>query len=355
MRSSGWPGTGRGGAGNIVSFIWPPMLILLLAIPLGLGLYVVLERRRHRRVAGFGVTAAAGSDDLTSLPGSFRRRIPAALILAGLTILVVALARPQSVVSVPRIEGTLILSFDVSGSMAADDLKPTRMEAAKVAARDFVERLPSSILIGVVAFSDSGFSTQVPTGDRTLVVAAINRLEPERGTSIARGILTSLATIAAAETDRPAGYYTSRSPEPTPEPTPVPDGTYASAAIVLLTDGENNQSPDPLAAAGSAADRGVRIHTVGVGSAAGATLEVEGFKVHSRLDESMLRQISETTDGSYYAADDPEDLSAIYDSIKTRLVIRPEAMEITSLFAGAGVLILLVGGVASLLWLGRLP
>jgi Ca-activated chloride channel family protein len=338
-----------------VSFIWPPMLILLLAIPLGIGLYAVLERRRHRRVAGFGVTTLRGRDDLASLPGGVRRRIPAAMILAGLTILVVALARPQSVVSVPRIEGTLILSFDVSGSMAADDLAPTRMEAAKAVARDFAQRLPASVLIGVVAFSDSGFSTQVPTGDRTLVIAAINRLGPERGTSIARGILTSLTTIAAAETDRPAGYYTNRSPEPTPEPTPVPDGTYASAAIVLLTDGENNQAPDPLAAAGTAADRGVRIHTVGVGSTAGTTIEVEGFKLHSRLDESMLRQISEITDGTYYAADNTGDLSAIYESIKTRLVIRPETMEITSLFAGAGVLVLLVGGVASLLWLGRLP
>jgi Ca-activated chloride channel family protein len=331
------------------------MLILLLTIPLGIGFYQVLERRRRRRVAGFGVTALAGRDESPSMPGGVRRRIPAALIVAGLAILVLALARPQSAVSLPRIEGTLILSFDVSGSMAANDLEPTRMEAAKAAAHNFVERLPASMLIGVVAFSDSGFSTQVPTGDRTLVIAAINRLEPERGTSIARGILTSLTTIAAAETDRPEGYYTNRSPEPTPEPTPVPDGTYASAAIVLLTDGENNQSPDPLEAAGTAADRGVRIHTVGVGSTAGATLEVEGFKVHSRLDESMLRQISEITDGTYYAADDTGDLSAIYDSINTRLVIRPETMEITSLVAGAGVLVLLVGGVASLLWLGRLP
>lgn len=334
-----------------MSFIWPPMLLLMLAIPLGVALYLVLERRRRRRVAAFGVLAVANRHDGPSQPGNLRRRIPAAFILVGLTLLVVALARPQSVVSLPRVEGTVILAFDVSGSMAADDLEPTRMGAAKAAARGFVERQPSSVLIGVVAFSDSGFSIQVPTVDQALVLAAINRLAPERGTSLGRGILTSLATIAAAEAGPTAGYYSNRSPDPTP----VPEGTYASAAIVLLTDGENNQSPDPLVAAAAAADRGVRIHTVGIGSAAGTTLEVEGFKVHSQLDESMLRQIAEITDGSYHAAGDPAELSAIYDSVDIRLVVRPEEMEVTSLFAGAGVVVLLLGGLASLLWLGRLP
>jgi Ca-activated chloride channel homolog len=334
-----------------MSFIWPPMLFVLSTIPLGVALYIVLERRR---AAAYGAFALAAHPN-TSQRAVLRRRIPAALILVGLTILIVALARPQGVVGMPRVEGTVILSFDVSGSMAATDLEPTRMEAAKAAAREFVERQPASVLIGVVAFSDSGFSIQVPTTDQTLVLAAINRLAPERGTSIARGILTSLTTIAAADAGPAGGYYTNRSPGPTLEPTPVPDGTYASAAIVLLSDGENNQRPDPIAAAAAAADRGVRIYTVGIGSVAGTTVEVDGFKVHSRLDEPMLQQISEITDGDYYAADEPDELKAIYDSINTRLVIRSEPMEVTSLFAGAGILVLLVGGVASLLWLGRLP
>jgi Ca-activated chloride channel family protein len=339
-----------------VSFIWPAMLLLVLTIPVGVGLYLLLERRRRRRAEAYGVLTAGGGDHTgPTQPRRLRRRLPAAFILAGLTILIVSLARPQSVVSLPRLEGTVILAFDVSGSMAADDLAPRRMEAAKAAARAFVERQPPTVLIGVVAFSDSGFSIQVPTNDETQVLAAIDRLAPERGTSIARGILSSLATIAAAEADPTTGYYTNRSPAPTPEPTPLPKGTYASALIVLLTDGENNQRPDPLEAARTAADRGVRIYTVGVGSVAGTTIEVEGFKVHSQLDESMLRQISEITDGAYYAAGDPKELSAIYDSIDTRLVLRPEAMEVTSLFAGAGVLVLLIGGVSSLLWLGRLP
>ena len=338
-----------------MSFIWPPMLLFLLAIPLGVGVYLVLERRRRRRVAAYGPLAVRANPDGRRKPGSVRRRIPAVLTLVGLTILLVALARPHSVIGVPRFEGTVMLAFDVSGSMGATDLEPTRMEAAKAAAREFVERQPTSIQIGVVAFSDSGFSIQVPTRDQALVLAAINRLTPERGTSLGRGILTSLTTIAALDVDPAAGYYTNRSPEPSAEPTPVPDGTYASASIVLLTDGENNQSPDPIAAAQASADRGVRIYTIGVGTVAGTTIEVEGFRVHSRLDEPMLKQISEMTDGAYYGADDPEELKGIYDSISTRLVVRPEETEVTSLFAGAGVLILIIGGVASLLWLGRLP
>lgn len=332
-----------------MSFIWPPMLLLLLAIPIGAALYRQREGRRQRRRAASGMPASVAP------ASAARRRIPAACLLIGLAILVVSLARPQSVVSLPRIEGTAILAFDVSGSMAATDLEPTRMEAAKSAARAFVERQPSSIRIGVVAFSDSGFSVQVPTNDQSLIVAAINRLAPERGTSLGRGIEAALTVLADAETDPAAGYYTRPSSGPTAAPTPLPDGVHAPAAIVLLTDGENTQAPDPLAAAQAAADRGVRIFTIGIGSAEGTTIEVEGFTVHSRLDEPMLRQLSEVTAGEYHAAADPEALRAIYDSIGTQLVVREETMEITSLLAGAGLLVLLVGGFASLRWLGRWP
>ncbi len=334
-----------------MTFIWPAMLLFLVAIPLGTGLYLVMERRRRRRAATYGVPGVAAP----GRPGRVRRRIVGAYTLVGLTILVFALARPQSVVSVPKLDGTVILAFDVSGSMAATDLTPTRMDAAKAAARTFVANQPATVRIGVVAFSDSGFSVQVPTNDPTMVLAAIGRLTPQRGTSIARGITESLATIAAADADPTAGYYTNRSPDPSVEPSPVPKGTYTSAAIVLLSDGENNQQPDPLAAAQTAADRGVRIYTVGIGSSAGATLEIEGFKVHSQLDEATLQQVADMTGGTYYAAADAPGLSAIYAGIDTRLTIKPEEMEVTSLVAGVGLLILLVGGVASLAWVGRLP
>lgn len=338
-----------------MSFLWPAMLLLLAAIPLGVLVYAIGDRRRRARLAALGHLRTGAASDGTAGRVALRRRVPAALVLAGLTVLVLAMARPQSVISTPRFEGTAILSFDVSGSMAANDVEPTRMEAAKTAARAFVARQPSSILTGVVAFSDSGFSVLVPTTDQTEVLAAIDRLDPERGTSIARGIISSLTAIAAAERDPAEGYYTNRSPDPVALPAVVPPGTNVPAAIVLLSDGENNQRPDPLEAAQAAADRGIRIFTVGIGTAEGTTLEIEGFRVHSRLDEPSLRQIAEVTGGTYYAATDLAELEGIYRNIETRLVLRPEATEVTSLFAGAAVLLLTVGALAGLRWLGRLP
>jgi Ca-activated chloride channel family protein len=338
-----------------MSFLWPTLLLLLLLVPLGAAAYLSMERRRRARIAGYGTLAVQAGEPDPRATSRFRRRIPAACLLLGLFLVVVAIARPQAVISVPRVEGTVMLVFDVSGSMAADDLAPTRMEAAKAAARGFVERQPTTMLIGVVAFSDSGFSVQVPTDDSRQVTAAIDRLAPERGTSIGRGILTALTTIAADEAGPAAGFYTNRSPGPTPEVTPVPAGTFSSAVVVLLTDGENNQNPDPLAAALAAADRGVRIYTVGIGTEAGATLDIEGFRVHSQLDEGVLRQIADASHGAYFAVADPAAFDAVYQAVETRLVIRPEPMEVTSLFAGAGLLILLVGGVASLVVLGRAP
>ena len=338
-----------------MSFLWPTLLLLLLAIPVGAAAYLSMERRRRARIAGYGTLAIPAGGPAPRTTSRVRRRIPAACLLLGLVLVVIAVARPQAVVSVPRVEGTVILAFDVSGSMAADDLAPTRMEAAKTAARTFVERQPPTVRMGVVAFSDSGFSVQVPTDDPTLVTAAIDRLAPERGTAIARGILTALTTIAVDESNPAAGFYTNRSPGPTPEATPVPAGIFSSALVVLLTDGENNQMPDPLAAAMVAADRGVRIYTVGIGTAAGATIEIEGFRVHSQLDEGILRQIADISRGTYYAVADPAAFDAVYQAVETRLVIRPEPMEVTSLFAGAGLLILIVGGLASLVVLGRAP
>jgi len=340
-----------------VTFIWPAMLLLLALIPVGAWLSGALERRRRRRSAAQGGLGLARG--VVRRPGRLRRRFPAALFLAGFAVMTIALARPQGVVSLPREEGTVILAFDVSGSMAANDLKPTRMAAAKVAAQDFVERQPRSVVIGVVAFSDAGLAVQAPTNDQAAVLAAINRLAPERGTSLGQGILASLRTIALAESPPAQNYYSNRSPAPaptpTPTPTPVPAGTHTSAVIVLLTDGENNETPDPASAAQAAADQGIRIFTVGLGSPAGTTVNLNGFQVHTQLNEPLLQQIADTTQGSYFRAEDAAQLHSIYANLDTRLIVEPQKIEITSLFAGAGILLLAAGGMTSLLWLGRLP
>ncbi len=336
-----------------MTFTWPIMLWLLIILPLFVLLYVGLQQRRRKLVAKYG------SLGLVQAPGGrvvgHRRHVPSLLFLTGLAILIISLARPQAVVSLPRIEGTVVLVFDVSGSMAANDVKPTRIEAAKATALKFVDSQPDGVLVGVVAFSDNGLSVQVPTNDKAAVMAAITRLTPTRGTSLANGIYAALTTISNNGVAPNPNYYSNVTPEPTPTPTPVPQGVYSPAIIVLISDGENTQSPDPVQAAQVAADRGVRIYSIGVGTTSGADLSIDGFMVHTQLDESMLQQISQITSGTYYNAQSEQDLNKIYNNIQPQLVVKPEKMEVTSLFAGASILVLLIGGVFSLGWFSRLP
>jgi Ca-activated chloride channel family protein len=338
-----------------MSFIWPPVLLTLLLVPAGVALYLFLDTRRRRRLARYG---GAGLAQTGGGRRGVRTRIAPALMLCGLFVLPVAMARPQAVVSLPQEEGTVVLAFDVSASMAATDLAPTRMAAAKAAAKDFVMKQPSGVTIGVVAFSDSGISVQQPSKDQSEVLAAIDRLAPERGTSVAEGILASLKVIAVAEAGPYANnYYSNASPAPTPTatPTPVPAGTNAPAAIVLLSDGENNENPDPTTAAQAAADQGVRIYTIGIGTPAGTTVTLDGFQIHTQLDAATLQAIAQTTDGKYYAATDAQQLLSIYDNLDTQLIIQPQMIEITGILAGVSLLLLLAGAAASMFWLGRLP
>jgi Ca-activated chloride channel family protein len=331
------------------------MLILLLVAPLFIMLYLRLQRKRQQVVARYGGLGLIRGAQNTN-PGA-RRHIPFSLFLAGLTILMVAMARPQATVNLPRVEGTVILAFDVSGSMAADDMQPNRMEAAKAAAREFVLSQPSTVQIGVVAFSDSGLNVQAPVSEQETVLAAIDRLSPQRGTSIANGIIASLNTIAIAmgeDVQAPALPADGDVLQDAPKMV-VPGGEYPSAVIVLLTDGENNVPPDPFAAALAAAEHKVRIFTIGIGSAAGAILHIEGFTVHSQLNEPALQQISQLTGGAYFNAQTEQDLQKIYDGLTPQLVVKPEKMEVTSLFAGASILFLLAGGLFSLFWFSRLP
>lgn len=332
-----------------MSFIWPVMLFSLLLIPLLLWRYWRMQQRRQQLVARYGTM---GFVQAAGRPLGRRRHLPALLFLAGLTLLLVSLARPEAVVSLPRLEGTVILAFDVSGSMAATDLQPTRIDAAKAAAIGFVQRQPDTIQIGVVTFSDSGFAIQPPTNDQATILNAINRLQPERSTSLGQGIGAAINALFAPAEQR-SNVYSNLAPTPAPPPEPVPPGSNNSAVIVLLTDGENTAPPDPFEAAQAAADRGVRIHTVGIGSAAGTTLEVEGFVVHTQLDESTLQGIAQLTAGTYFNATTEAELQTIYDNLTPALVIKPEPMEVTALFAGASILLLLVGMTCSLFWFSR--
>ena len=326
------------------------MLITLVTIPVLAGLYLLLqnERRKHaKRYGNFGTLLNGANGQQLGI----YRHIPVMIFLTGLAILMISLARPQAIISLPRIEGTIILAFDVSGSMAAGDLQPTRMEAAKAAARDFVARQPTSVQIGVVAFSDGGFAVQSPTNEQEAIMASINRLTPQRGTSLAHGILASLNTITAGinQTDQDQENSTDITPLLTSEE------IYQHAVIILLTDGENNVPPDPFSAAQTASDHGVRIYPIGIGSETGAILDIEGFSVYTQLNKALLQQIAQITGGIYFHAQNEEDLRAIYENITPKLVIKPEEMEVTSIFAGTSMLILLIGGAFSLQWFSRMP
>jgi Ca-activated chloride channel family protein len=338
-----------------MTLTWPPMLALLLLIPAGVWLYGEIGRRRARRAGS--LAGVGGIVTATGRGARLRTRVPAVLFVLALVAMVVALARPTGTVGLPVEEGTVILAFDVSGSMAATDLAPTRMDAAKAAAIDFVQQQRPGIAIGIVAFSDSGVAVQTPISDKDTVIAAINRLAPQKGTALGQGIAAALKAIAVAEAGPNVDYYTNRSPAPSPSPTPapVPPGSHGSAVVVLLTDGENNEQPDPLAAAQAAANLGIRIDTVGIGSAAGATLDLNGFHVHSQLNEALLRQVATTTGGTYYAADTAAGLKAIYDSLDPKLVIEAQSIELTAVVAGVSLVLVMLGAAASLVWLGRLP
>jgi Ca-activated chloride channel family protein len=326
------------------------MLIGLGLVPLLWFLYRAQVRRGGRMMDGyaqFGIDVEGARSARTS-------RGPAWwLLLLGVAILSVGMARPQAMVSVPRLESTVILAFDVSGSMAADDLKPTRMEAAKAAARQFVEAQPAGVRIGIVAFSDSGFAVQTPGYDREEILSAIGRLSPQRGTSLANGIYISLDTLAQ-EREPERQYYTALTPAPTQLPTPMPPGVYSSSSIVLFTDGENTERPDPLEAAQAAADRGVRVYTVGLGSPEGATIKVEGITVRTRLDAAALKQLAEQTGGQYFDAPSEAELESILKELEPELVVREEPTELTAMCAGASVLFLLAGAVVSMLRSGRI-
>ncbi len=334
-----------------MTFIWPWMLLSLLLIPILIWLYVRLVQRRQQTVNNLGPLGVVQNTSGQNL--GQRRHIVPALFLIGISFLLFALSRPELPVSLPRIEGTVILAFDVSTSMTADDLEPTRMEAAKEAARKFVEIQPSTIKLGVVAFGNGGLIIQPPTNIQADVLAAIDRVSPQGGTSLGQGIYTALSAAAGEPVSlEPITLEDGNLPEDAP---PLEIEDYSSAVILLLTDGENLGSPEPLDVAQLAADAGVRIYPVGIGSNEGAVIDVEGFNVVTRLNEPILQDIASLTNGRYYPASDEESLQEIYENVDLQFTIKGESMEITSILTGIGAFFFLIGGAFSMLWFGRIP
>jgi len=335
-----------------MSFIWIRMLWLLLLVPALVLVYIMLQRRRQKYAVRYASLSLV-KDALGRGPG-FRRHIPPILFLAGLAVMIVALARPATTVVLPSQQGTVILALDISGSMRAEDMQPDRLGAAKAAARAFVEKQPKNVRIGIVAFSTTSALVQAPTRDRDQVLAAINRLVTQRGTAAGSGILTSLRAIfeESAPDLSPSLFDSFADSESLPDA--AEPGSYSNAVIVLLSDGQSNRGPDPLDVADRAAMLGVRIYTVGLGSPEGVVMNFWGRSIRVRLDEEALKGIARKTDGGYFKADNETDLRTIYETLSTKFVAQREETEITVFFTAAAALIVLTAVLLSMLWFRRL-
>ncbi len=345
-----------------ITVLWPRMLWLLASLPLLVMTYFWLgarRRRAHARLAGLSnlfATGAAGA--------SLRRHLPPLLFLAGLCALISAVSRPQAVVILPSMHKNVILAIDISGSMRATDVKPNRLAAAQSAARTFVENQPQHSRIGIVSIAGDASVVQSLTDNREDLLQAIERVQLQRGTALGSGIYIALATLlpdAGIDVEHLAHGRSSRSWErwsgaerAGKDRKTVPPGSNRSVAIVLLSDGENTHGPDPLEAARLAAEHGVRIYTVGIGSTEGVTLGFSGWSMRVRLDETNLKKIAATTHGEYYAATSAQELKKIYEHLSARMVIeRKRATEVTAVFVGVGALLLVISGLLSVLWFNR--
>ncbi|HJW50342.1 MAG TPA: VWA domain-containing protein [Candidatus Limnocylindria bacterium] len=341
-----------------MNFIFPLGLWLVLIVPILIALYIWAQRRRQKYALRYASLSLV-KEALGRGPG-IRRHIPPALFLASLFFMTVAVARPVTVVSMPVQEGVVILAIDVSGSMQAEDLKPNRIEAAKEAAKAFVARQGEDVSVGIVSFAGDASLVQSPTTDHDLVVKAIDRLRTQRATAIGRGILTSLDAIFENDEEIPPSVQALQRLEETggqgPMPTAPPGGTLnAPATIILLSDGQNNQFPAPLQIIGEAISRGIRVYTVGVGSAEGTILRLQGRQIRTRLDEATLKQIAELTEAEYYNASNSADLREVYEKLSTQLVLREQKTEVTSYLTAIAAVLSILAGAFSLLWFNRLP
>ena len=349
-----------------MKFLWPEALPLLLLLPLCAALYAWLLGRRKRLAVRYAnlplVREAMGRG------AGWRRHVPPALFLGALASLLVAVARPTAVITLPSQQDTVILAMDVSGSMRATDVEPNRLVAAQNAAKAFIEEQPTTTRIGVVSFAGTAALVQPPTRNREDLVAAIDRFQLQRATAIGSGLIVALAAIfpdagidvsalalgASGSPSRAASLDTGPKKDGKEPPKPVPPGSYTAAVIILLTDGQRTTGPDPLVAAKMAADRGVRVFTVGVGTPQGEVIGFEGWSMRVRLDEDTLKQIANATQGEYYYAGTAVDLKKIYQNLNSRLVLERKETEVSALFAGVGAALALLAAGLSVLWFHRI-
>ena len=341
-----------------MNFLWPDALWTLLLLPvLVLAYFGLLKRRKQHTVRLASV--ALVKQAMGGRPG-WRRHMPPALLLTAVAVLLLASARPVLRLTLPSRDQTIILAMDVSGSMRATDVKPNRLVAAQEAAKTFVAGLPRHVRIGVVAFAGTAAVVQAPTISREDVVAAIDRFQMQRATAIGSGLILSLATLFPDEGIDLSQITGARAMPGSPEEkkakkpfTPVEPGSYNSAAVILLTDGQRTAGPDPMEAAKMAAERGVKVFTVGIGTKSGETIGFEGWSMRVRLDEDTLKNIATATRAHYFYAGTAEDLKQVYHGLSSRLIVETKETEVSALLAAAGALLTLLAAGLSVWWFGR--
>jgi Ca-activated chloride channel family protein len=339
-----------------LAFYWPKLLWLAAALPLLVLLYAWVVRRRRRALAKFAQLAMMR--EAAAATGAWRRYTPPVLYFLALVLMVIAIARPHATITVPSAQRTIILAMDVSGSMRAKDVAPSRLVAAQEAARTFVKLVPATTRIGVVAFAGTASVVQHPTQNREDVMAAIDRFQLQRGTAIGSGIIVSLAALFPGQGIQVTELGAPRSlrlPDPEKkEFQPVPPGSYESAAIILLSDGQRTAGPEIQKAAQMAAERGVRVFTVGIGTPTGEALSFEGMSMRVKLDEEALKQIANATRGDYFPATSAKDLLKVYEQLNAKLVFEKKDLEITALVAAAAAVLALLAAGLSMLWFNRI-
>lgn len=346
-----------------ITFLWPQFLWLLLAVPLLVLLYLWLLRRKKKLALRYAslsiVKEALGTSQ------SIRRHIPPVLFLLAITAMLFAASRPFAVVSLPMTQETIILAMDVSGSMRATDVKPNRLVASQQAAKAFLAELPRNVKVGIVAFAGSAQVVQPPTLSREDLVAAIDKFQMQRATAIGSAIVVSLAELFPNDgidlsqitygNQRPRGVAIDQAPKKEKkEFVPVAPGSYGSAAIILLTDGQRTTGVDTMEASKMAADRGVRVYTVGVGTVDGETIGFEGWSMRVRLDEATLKAVATQTQAEYFYAGNAETLTKVYEKLSSRLTIEKKETEISGLVALLAAVLAIASAGLSLLWFNRI-
>jgi Ca-activated chloride channel homolog len=345
-----------------LSFLWPQFLWLLLAIPLLVLIYVWLLRRKKKLALRLGSVAIAKQALGAGL--HWRRHLPPALFLLAVVLGLLAAARPLAVVTLPSDHATVMLAIDVSLSMRATDIKPTRIVAAQEAAKAFLKELPRNVKVGIVSFAGTAQVVQPATLQREDLVAAIDRFQLQRGTAVGSGIVVALAELFPDHgldvgdmtygSGRRGKSIDEAPAKPKKEVVPVEPGSYTSAAIVLLTDGRRTTGVDPQEAAMLAANRGVKVYSIGLGTVDGQVAGFEGWSMYLKLDEPSLKAIANATRAEYFYAGNAEALRTVYEKLSTRLQLERKETEISALLALASAALALLAAGLSLLWFNRI-